>query len=75
MTRNCSDDDHPEQGADEEVGGDEEGGAGVLDAAHVDEVSSARMARQSARVWGWSCGNAETRAPTPAEMPTAALRM
>jgi hypothetical protein len=34
-----------------------------------------RMARQSASVWGWSPGKAETSAPTPAEMPTAELRM
>ena len=34
-------------------------------------VMSARMARQSSSVWGWSDGTADTSAPTPAEMPTA----
>ncbi len=32
-----SDDDHEQQRADEEVGGNEEGGAGVLDPAHIDQ--------------------------------------
>ena len=32
-----SDDDHEQQRADEEIGGDEEGRAGVFDAAHVDQ--------------------------------------
>jgi hypothetical protein len=70
-----SDDDHEQQRADEEVGGDEEGGAGVLDAAHVDQGEDEQDGEAEASVWGWSRGKAETSAPTPAEMPTAALRM
>src|SRR5262245_55032811 len=33
-----------------------------------------RMTRQTVRVYGWSSGTAETRAPTPAELPTATTR-
>ena len=71
----CSDDDGDEESSDEEISGDEEGGAGVLDATHVDQVRMRRMTRQRANVCGWRVGKAETRAPTPAEMPTAELRM
>ena len=35
-------------------------------------VTTRRMSRQSSRVWGCSRGTAETSAPTPAAMPTAA---
>ncbi len=35
------------------------------------KVMNARIARQSASVYGWRSGTAEIKAPTPAEMPTA----
>src|ERR1035438_5496083 len=38
-------------------------------------VRISRIARQRPRVWGWRRGKADTRAPTPAAMPTAAFRM
>ncbi len=38
-------------------------------------VRRTRIARQSGSVYGSSDGIAETSAPTPAEMPTATLRM
>ena len=37
-------------------------------------VMSSKMTRHIESVCGWSDGTAETSAPTPAEIPTAAVR-
>ena len=49
--------------------------ARLLDATQVHDVISTRTARQIARMCPWSVGTAETKAPMPADIPTAALRM
>ena len=70
------DDDQDDERPDEKEGRQDEGCSGVLYAAQVHHrASMARMIRQSGRVYGIRLDSTEVTAVTPAEMPTAAVRM
>ena len=64
-----------EQTKDEEIGGNQEDAARLADAAQIDygdRQQNEQAERQGVRLRE---GTAEIKAPTPAEMPTAAVRM
>jgi len=70
-----ADSNHNQECSGEEVSGNHEDHAGVMDPAHVHDGEDREYPRQSCKVCGCRDGTAEMSAPTPAEMPTAAVRM
>ena len=67
--------DHNQQRSRKQVSGNHEHHAGVVHAAHVHDGQNGQHSRHSSSVCGCKAGTAEISAPTPAEMPTAAVRM
>jgi hypothetical protein len=69
------DQDHEQERAHEEVGGDEKDTPLVLNLAHISQGEDKQDSEAEGEGIGFEPGKAEISAPTPAEMPPAALRM
>ena len=68
-----ADGDHNQQRSGEQVGGNHEDHAGVVDAAHVHDGQNEQHRQAELQGVRLQAGAAEMSAPTPAEMPTAAV--
>ena len=66
---------HDQQRARKQVGGNHEHHARIVHAAHIHDRQNHQHPQANPSVCGCRLGTAEISAPTPAEMPTAAVRM